>query len=200
MKTTKTVGTTKDPSLVIYDDCMTPEQCVTTIELAQAFQVKAEHTMYYKRHITKERNDHQLFLYNHPHNQPFSQRFQQWMQPHFKKYCDEWDIKGHIQDLIDPFYKIQRSDTSGGFTAKHFEQSEGRGMSQRFAVWMIYLNDDFEGGETYFPRQEIELTPKTGSLVIWPAAYTHPHHAVNNLKGTKWIATGWFRFKTSQSV
>lgn len=200
MKTTKTVGTTKDPSLVIYDDCMTPEQCVTTIQLAQAFQVKAEHTMYYKRHITKERNDHQLFLYNHPHQQPFSQRFQQWMQPHFKKYCNEWDIEGHIQDLIDPFYKIQRSDTSGGFTAKHFEQSEGRGMSQRFAVWMIYLNDDFEGGETYFPRQEIELTPKTGSLVIWPAAYTHPHHAVNNLKGTKWIATGWFRFKTSQSV
>ena len=200
MKTTKTVGTTKDPSLVIYDDCMTPEQCVTTIQLAQAFQVKAEHTMYYKRHITKERNDHQLFLYNHPHQQPFSQRFQQWMQPHFKKYCNEWDIEGHIQALIDPFYKIQRSDTSGGFTAKHFEQSEGRGMSQRFAVWMIYLNDDFEGGETYFPRQEIELTPKTGSLVIWPAAYTHPHHAVNNLKGTKWIATGWFRFKTSQSV
>jgi hypothetical protein len=200
MKTTKTAGTSNDPSLVIYDDCMTPEQCVTTIELAQAFQVKAEHTMYYKRHITKERNDHQLFLYNHPHNQPFSQRFQQWMQPHFKKYQKEWDIEGHIQDLIDPFYKIQRSDTSGGFTAKHFEQSEGRGMSQRFAVWMIYLNDDFEGGETYFPRQDIELKPKTGSLVIWPAAYTHPHHAVNNLKGTKWIATGWFRFKTSQSV
>jgi hypothetical protein len=64
---------------------------------------------------------------------------------------------------------------------------------------MIYLNDDFEGGGTHFPIQNTTIMPKAGSLVIWPAAYTHPHHAVDNLKGTKWIATGWFRFKFHQA-
>lgn len=37
----------------------------------------------------------------------------------------------------------------------------------REAVALIYLNDNFLGGETYFPHLGIKITPKKGSMSIW---------------------------------
>tara|TARA_B100001113_G_C21050302_1_gene596448 strand:- start:967 stop:1209 length:243 start_codon:yes stop_codon:yes gene_type:complete len=60
---------------------------------------------------------------------------------------------------------------------------------------MIYLNDIplENGGATDFYHQEITFQPKKGTLVLWPAAYTHMHRGAF-LTGelSKYIATGWF--------
>lgn len=37
----------------------------------------------------------------------------------------------------------------------------------REAVALIYLNDDFTGGETYFPHLDVNITPKKGRMSIW---------------------------------
>ena len=34
---------------------------------------------------------------------------------------------------------------------------------------VIYLNDDYEGGEIYFPDQEIDFKPKAGTVVFFPS-------------------------------
>ncbi len=199
MKTiTKTAGTNNDQFLKVYDNVMTAEECAITIDLADQFRIANRNSNYHTTSNQKGRIDDQMFLLNHRHNEPFKDKFQGWMHSSWDKYAREFKLKYDISDVLCPHYKIQKTETGGGFTAQHYEQSEGKGMSQRFAVWMIYLNDDFEGGETFFPYQDLTITPKTGSLVIWPANYTYPHHAIDNLKGTKWIATGWFRFRTQQ--
>jgi len=37
----------------------------------------------------------------------------------------------------------------------------------RDAVALIYLNDNFQGGETYFPHLDITITPEKGRLSVW---------------------------------
>ncbi len=54
-----------------------------------------------------------------------------------------------------------------------------------------YLNDDFEGGETFFDRQNIKVKPKAGSVLVFPAFYTHPHQALPVIRGTKYAFTSW---------
>lgn len=57
---------------------------------------------------------------------------------------------------------------------------------------MVYLNDDYEGGETEFLYQKKRINPKRGRLIIWPSGFTHTHRGGLVLKGTKYIITGWF--------
>ena len=38
---------------------------------------------------------------------------------------------------------------------------------------IIYLNDDYEGGELNFPESAITINPPAGSLIVWPGYLTH---------------------------
>ena len=67
-------------------------------------------------------------------------------------------------------------------------------VERRLIAWMLYLNDVTDGGETEFPTQEIKFKPKAGSMLMWPAYWTHPHRGLPSLTEVKYIATGWFSF------
>jgi hypothetical protein len=51
----------------------------------------------------------------------------------------------------------------------------------------LILNDDFEGGDLYFPRQEYKTAdvPK-GTLICWPGQITHPHTILPVTQGTRY--------------
>ena len=40
---------------------------------------------------------------------------------------------------------------------------------------IIALNDDYEGGEFYFPKQDFRVKLKKGDILCFPPYYTHPH-------------------------
>jgi len=61
-------------------------------------------------------------------------------------------------------------------------------------TWMVYLNDVEEGGETEFLYQHKRLKPEQGTLVIWPASFTHTHRGNPPLSNDKYIVTGWTEF------
>ena len=90
--------------------------------------------------------------------------------------------------------KIQRTDPGGGYHVWHCENGNFL-YRDRVVTWMIYLNDiPYEsGGATDFYHQEQSFQPKKGTIVLWPAAYTHVHRgAFLTGKDSKYIATGWF--------
>ena len=66
--------------------------------------------------------------------------------------------------------------------------------SRRMLVWMIYLNDVTDGGETEFPTQGKKIAPRAGDLVLWPSYWTHPHHGLPSNSQIKYIITGWFSY------
>ena len=40
---------------------------------------------------------------------------------------------------------------------------------------IISLNDDYEGGEFYFPKQDYKIKLKKGDILCFPPYHTHPH-------------------------
>ena len=71
---------------------------------------------------------------------------------------------------------------------------------QRIATFLIYLNDDFEGGETQFPKAGIAHRGSTGDALffanITPEGAPDPltlHAGTPPTKGEKWIFSQWIR-------
>ena len=71
---------------------------------------------------------------------------------------------------------------------------------QRTWTAMGLLNTVEAGGQTYFERAGVRITPKTGNLIIWnnldlagePNTYSL-HQGMPVEAGTKYIVTKWFR-------
>ena len=70
----------------------------------------------------------------------------------------------------------------------------------RHVLWTIYLNDGFDAGETEFLYQQRRIVPKTGSLLIAPAAFTHTHRGNRPVGGDKYIATSWILFQRAEQI
>jgi hypothetical protein len=99
--------------------------------------------------------------------------------------------EGPRWDVVNT-YNLQRYYPGQGFHIPHHEYNPT--SNQLLLAWMIYLNDVTEGGETRFVYQDINIEPKKGTLVIWPAYFTHVHHGLVSATQTKYIATGWHRY------
>ena len=69
----------------------------------------------------------------------------------------------------------------------------------RTDTFMIYLNEDFEGGGTDFPRLNITVSPETGKAVHWKnmingeCQESAMHEGMPITKGRKYIITSWWR-------
>ena len=119
----------------------------------------------------------------------------------FEIYVDKW--KG-LLDSSDPVSswtcKVQKTNSGGGYHVWHSENGSFL-YRDRVLTWMIYLNDIplENGGATDFFHQEISFQPKKGTVVLWPATYTHVHRG-SFLTGdvSKYIATGWFSREPGQ--
>ena len=62
---------------------------------------------------------------------------------------------------------------------------------------MVYLNDNYDGGELVFPEYNLSLNPKAGDIITFPTNAMYLH-AVNEIKsGTRYnILLKWFRKTT----
>lgn len=59
---------------------------------------------------------------------------------------------------------------------------------------VLFLNGDVAGGEWVFTRQEKEIQPECGRLVVFPALYTHPRGVLNVRLGEERFITTHFKF------
>jgi 2OG-Fe(II) oxygenase superfamily len=59
---------------------------------------------------------------------------------------------------------------------------------------VLYLNDDYEGGEIYFKEQDIEVKPSAGSLIIFPSYEPYYHESKPIVSGVKYMTPGfWYK-------
>ncbi len=70
----------------------------------------------------------------------------------------------------------------------------------RHLLWTIYLNDGFAEGETDFLYQQLRIAPRTGSLLIAPAGFTHTHRGNRPRGADKYIATSWVLFQRAEAL
>jgi hypothetical protein len=85
-------------------------------------------------------------------------------------------------------------------TASPTNEIELRNAGQRVATVLIYLNDDYQGGETEFPTIKWKFKGKTGdALVFWNVTPDGEldrktlHAGLPVKKGEKWLYSKWIR-------
>jgi len=93
--------------------------------------------------------------------------------------------------FISQHTKLQKTPPGGGYHVWHYENA-GFIHDNRQLTWMIYLNDMPEGeAETEFLYQRRRIRPTVGTVVVWPAGYTHVHKGNTVFTQDKYILTGW---------
>jgi prolyl 4-hydroxylase len=102
--------------------------------------------------------------------------------------------------------------TAGGKFNAHYDACNSdnaycdkmnRHAGQRRATLLVYLNDDFDGGQTVFPHIGKTVTPKKGmGILFWnttaetDAIIPESMHKGNPVvRGEKWICTKWSHAK-----
>ena len=94
-----------------------------------------------------------------------------------------------VQRMTD--HRINRY-SEGGFMSKHCDNihhSHGQQYGFPQATVLLYLNDDYEGGEFYVADKKFE--PKRASALIFPSNFMFPHEAKVVTKGTRWSIVTW---------
>mgnify|MGYP005821804919 FL=1 len=83
---------------------------------------------------------------------------------------------------------------------KEYETFVAHGNSNRVATAIFYLNDSFEGGETYFPKIDFKIKPELGMCVTFTNMFSDDefngeslHAGLPVISGEKYIATKWVR-------
>jgi prolyl 4-hydroxylase len=71
---------------------------------------------------------------------------------------------------------------------------------QRTWTAMIFLNQPEAGGQTYFPKANVRVTPRTGNLLLWnnmdAFGQPNPHSLHTGMpveEGIKYVITKWYR-------
>tara|TARA_R110000824_G_scaffold398103_1_gene601773 strand:+ start:1178 stop:1825 length:648 start_codon:yes stop_codon:yes gene_type:complete len=114
-----------------------------------------------------------------------------------EKYKEKFPFANDVETYCVDSLNIQQYPKDGAYHAWHAERE---GHNFRHLVWMTYLNDIEEGGETEFFHQKIKVTPRKGLTLIWPVDWTHTHRGLAAPNEEKMIITGWFSFLEKQAT
>lgn len=124
--------------------------------------------------------------------QAYIQQLQVLVEEYIKEYkfCNA-QAPWRILETIN----IQHYQPGGGYKTWHAERANGQGFNAaRHLVFMTYLNDVTDAGETEFFYQKLKVEPRKGLTIIWPADWTFTHRGIPSPTQEKYIITGWFSF------
>ena len=98
--------------------------------------------------------------------------------PAVNDYCARYNIEMKFWEAMN-FIKYGPN--------QHFQEHADHGFSYIATVSLVaYPNDDYEGGELYFPKINLKIKPEAGDLYIFPSTYLFSHKAMPVISGTKY--------------
>jgi prolyl 4-hydroxylase len=101
------------------------------------------------------------------------------IHPNVQEYGQYWGVGISYYEAFN-FVKYEGK-------GKHFNVHADHGPAYVTTVSVVaYLNDDYEGGEIYFPRFDLTITPKQGDVVVFPSTYIYEHASLPMKSGTKY--------------
>lgn len=114
-------------------------------------------------------------------------------------------IEGMVKRLkkeVDAFFNVDALPTSpamvrwlpGQFQMPHADKElhvgDDRGKPNDFPYYdiagLFYINDDYEGGELYFPNQGIQFKPKAGAAYFFPGDMNYIHGVTEITSGIRY--------------
>jgi predicted 2-oxoglutarate/Fe(II)-dependent dioxygenase YbiX len=96
--------------------------------------------------------------------------------------------------------QILRYQTGGHYAlhadSDHWSASQGawvKGLDRDISL-LLYLNDDFTGGELAFPVFNYTYRPRAGDLVFFPSDFRYRHQAQLVQSGVRYAIASWAAF------
>lgn len=177
---------------IIMDNLLTREKCQEIMEYCEDKLFESEVVGGKHKDI---RNSQQYWI---PKTHPL-------IKPLFEQLSSTFNIPyDHAEDLQVVRYRPgqyynEHHDSCCDNNDKCYEFVKRGG--QRMLTVLIYLNNDFEEGATYFPNLQLQLKASPGSAIVFhPLAINsnkcHPlalHAGLPVKSGEKWVANIWFR-------
>jgi predicted 2-oxoglutarate/Fe(II)-dependent dioxygenase YbiX len=104
---------------------------------------------------------------------------------------------------VDSFYNINALPTNPAIVRwlpgqyqlphadKELHEGDNEGLPNDFPYYdiagLFYLNDDYEGGELYFPQHEVEFKPKAGAAYFFPGDKNYLHGVREIKSGIRYV-------------
>lgn len=130
-----------------------------------------------------------FFVSVHAKSNKMLSKFDNMIFHFFKKAILDYTDNNHIFLKKDEGYHIIKYN-KGGKYEKHID---GGGMYQsRQVSGLIYINDDYTGGELEFTKFDLKIKPKKNSILLFPSNYAYEHIAHQVTDGTKFCIVTWF--------
>lgn len=104
---------------------------------------------------------------------------------HYKENIECKDISG------PPFFDIKKY-TDGADMGLHADSEDISDKRHPILSAVLYLNDNYVGGEIDFTNQNVKIKPIKGSMVIFPSIPPYYHRPMPVTSGTKYMVPFFF--------
>lgn len=127
-----------------------------------------------------------------------------------------------VHNVINPFYKFKIKDSEmpqllvyepGGHYKPHYDAVARWKNPDGTVLWkksidrdlstVLFLNDDFEGGDFVFPDLRVRIRPEPGLLICFPSSQFYLHQVEPVTTGTRFSFVNWMTvqgFKTKEEI
>lgn len=97
--------------------------------------------------------------------------------------------KHDVEEMFHEDYQMLRYESGQQYKAHYDGGTQiGRSISA-----VVYLNNDYEGGEIEFVNFGIKIKPEPGMLILFPSNYAYSHIAHPVTEGTKYALVTWIK-------
>lgn len=172
---------TKETIELIENECLDPDSGIhwnraTTLNLG----INQNHRTNYHLGITAAAQESNSLLAQNIHNQMYVLLLASTI-PYARKHG--------VQEMFHEPYSMLRYRGGEEYKA----HADGETYTGRSISAIVYLNDDYEGGEIEFPNFEIKIKPEPGMLILFPSNFAYKHIAHPVTKGTKYALVTWIK-------
>jgi hypothetical protein len=121
-----------------------------------------------------------------------------------ENYCKKYGIEVRIMPW-NPFHivKWQPEMSSGLHSDCQYPDGSPLIKSNYFKLnitALIYPNDNYKGGEIGWPDYNLEIKPKAGDMVLFPANNSYLHYVKNVESGLRFTLPTWYTFDIGKEV
>jgi hypothetical protein len=98
-------------------------------------------------------------------------------------------------EYIDPMPVSISKYRTGADMGPHVDDYGQDGVVPLMSA-VIYLNDDYKGGELRFPEQDVMIKPEAGSVIVFPSVEPFYHQSMPLKTGTKYMVPAfWIKYQ-----